>query len=343
MATIAVIGARRRRQGLGGFIAQRFAEAGGDVCAVVGTRSETAEEARRSLREQFSIDCRAYTRLEDALERERPDIVAICSPYEVHAAQLEEVARFGAHCLAEKPLVWGPPGDLVPMAREIVDGFLRRARHLAVVTQWPFTLEDFYRLHPEEQGRPVERFEMRLSPLAPGSRMVFDAAPHPLSLLHALLGPGTVEDPRARFGGGGSAQRLSLELTYRHGAGGAEARIDLEPSEEFPRPASYAINGKLARRRVSLPGYETFFESGGASPRSVSVEDPLGRLVRAFLRDVETKAAFERGEIFNGVRGLAALAAAADDAEVSVGGVECEEKRSGRTFRPEECRGVSHG
>src|SRR5688572_28407504 len=170
MATIAVIGARRRRQGLGGFIAQRFAEAGGDVCAVVGTRPETAEEARASLRERFSIDCRAYTRLEDALEKERPDIVAICSPYESHAGQLEEVARFGAHCLAEKPLVWGPPGDLVPMAREIVESFVRRARHLAVVTQWPFTLEDFYRLHPAEGGRPVERFEMSLSPLAPGSR-----------------------------------------------------------------------------------------------------------------------------------------------------------------------------
>ncbi len=290
---VLVIGARRRRQGIGEFVARWFHREGARVCAIVGTSSASVLEARTALREQrdslAGFECKGYTSLEAALGEEKPHAVAICSPYELHLEQAEAVARAGAHCLCEKPFLWSDDASKEGEAARLAGLFAARGLHLSLITQWPHLLPGFYRLFPEESGRPIESFEMRMSPSATGRVMVPDSLPHPLSMLQALLGPGHVESPRAEFAGE-ALREMRIEFRYRHAAGEVPVSCRFHASDRSPRPASFAINGKVAHRRIALPCYTFSLEtepSGGERSRSLAVADPLQLLVREFLRKVQ--------------------------------------------------------
>lgn len=47
---------------------------------------------------------RAYTSLEDMLQREKLDVVTICTPSGLHGAHACQVMRAGCHVLVEKPM-----------------------------------------------------------------------------------------------------------------------------------------------------------------------------------------------------------------------------------------------
>ena len=55
MQRVVVIGARRRRQGIGEFVAQYFAECGAEICGLVGTSPETVEQAVHSLTNKVAL------------------------------------------------------------------------------------------------------------------------------------------------------------------------------------------------------------------------------------------------------------------------------------------------
>lgn len=310
MAKVLVIGARRRRQGTGEFLARAFALAGAEVGAIVGTSAETAGQAQAQLRERHGIRCAAYTSVLEALERETPDIVAICSPHEVHYEQLQAVRQAGAHCLCEKPLWWGEADDRRAATEQLVDGFIARGRFLALVTQWPYTLPAFYRIFPGLRGQPVADFRMTLSPIRSGLDMILDAAPHPLSMLRQLVGYGTVASPRARFFGA-DQRHLELDFEYRHGAGTTSVHFTTSVCSEPPRPASYAINGARIEREIALPEYRIEFVG---DRRRVGTEDPLQLLVADFLKKVDTQCVVDRQALIDDVAGLEILFNCAVDA-----------------------------
>ena len=95
---VLVIGARRRRQGIGGFVAEKFHLCGAEICAIVGTSVESTETARRELKGR-GVPCGGvYTELEEAIESSQPDIVAVCTPHEHHFDALRTVAKYSVHC-----------------------------------------------------------------------------------------------------------------------------------------------------------------------------------------------------------------------------------------------------
>ena len=111
--------------------------------------------------------------------------------------------------------------------------------------------------------------------------MLGDALPHPLSVLQSLV-PGTpteIGSPRFDV----STSRTLVGFEYRAGNTLTTVRVALTPSAEIPRPAAYAIDGREARRRVRLPGYQQSFWAGD---RTVALPDPLGALIRAFLGEL---------------------------------------------------------
>ena len=52
---IAVVGARRRRQGIGAFIAARFVELGHEVCAIVGASRDGLASASDALKRDLGV------------------------------------------------------------------------------------------------------------------------------------------------------------------------------------------------------------------------------------------------------------------------------------------------
>lgn len=307
MVRVVVVGARRRRQGIGEFVAREFSAAGAAVCGVVGSTEERARETAAGLSQQLGSGCRGYGDLARALETERPDVVAICSPFPMHAEHLRSVLGHGCHCLCEKPLVWSDAPSSpssTEIAEEIVEAFIREGRYLALLTQWPQTLPFFDRLHPEVRkgGRVPREFTMRMSPVHGGEGMVLDSVSHPLSMIQHLVGCGVITDIEATFAS--DRRDLHLQFGYRHARGCLSVSCRFCVVEEPPRPASYGIDGRVVSREIQLPDYEMFFSSEG---RRIGIEDPLRGLIRSFLEGVEGGAPVARRELIEGVRGLELL------------------------------------
>src|SRR5579884_2326115 len=72
-----------------------------DLATLVAIADVDAERGAQ-VAQQFNVP-RAYTDLGELLEREKPDVVDICTPPRTHAPLAIQAMRGGAHVLVEKP------------------------------------------------------------------------------------------------------------------------------------------------------------------------------------------------------------------------------------------------
>jgi hypothetical protein len=319
---VAVVGARQKRQGTGPWIAKAFQAANCRVTGIIGTRSDTVEEARIGLSRRFGIDCEGFLSLGELLKKQTIDVLAICSPAHFHREHLQQAAHAGLHVFCEKPLWWTESitadlTELEKQVRSLCQAFEARQRVLDLNTQWPCTLRYFWALYPEIKGMPVKSLKMRLSPVSQGPIMVVDSAPHILSLLQALLGVGTVHSvalhpvPASEFGLGDTEDK-SLKFIYRHEGGECDAELILRRCPEQPRPAWYTINGRKAEREIQMPAYTMDFVGGD---RRVAADDPLLLRVFDFVRCVQSQGKTNSDAIVSEMVALARLVRSLPDAE----------------------------
>lgn len=295
-----IVGARTVRQGTGPFLAAALHKLGVEITAVVGTTAGTAAEAARSLQGSLGINTRSYSDLAEAISTELPDIVVLCSPWQYHEAQLRLVANGGCHCLVEKPLLW--PGSEGTVA-EVIRQFESKGLLLQMVAQWPFALAQFDTLFGPIPDH-IDTFNMRLSPISLGPVMVPDAAPHFLSLLQALVGPGECQQVAIEQSG---QERLSLHCQYTHAHGCVQAALELQTVTQRPRPAWIDINGQRAERQVELPDYRQFLSGGG---RQVALPDPMNQVAADFIGKLDHGAETDGTLLMSLQRNLCTLAAA---------------------------------
>ena len=295
-----IIGARRRNQGLGEFIARYLHEQGAEICGIVGTSQDSVEQARAHLNKEYGIEAQGFTDLDEAIERSQPNVVVIASPTEVHHQHLEAVASAGVSCLCEKPLYWddGQPCD-VPEVERLAGRFGGQGQLLELVTQAPETLDEFYTLYPEVKGKPAEQFRMLLGPAATGINMVIDSLPHVLSMVHCLTGLGEVHQPRAVVE---NPEHLYVYFDYRHAGGNTAVEVELVRTPKSPRPWGYAINDHAVKRSIQLPEYQMLFT--GDSGEQISVADPLEKLIRRFLTDLENGKTTDQEQIIASMKDL---------------------------------------
>ncbi len=315
--SVAVLGARRVRQGTGEFVARELVRRGWRVPAIVGTTAASVEAARAGLRERHGIDARGYTSLAALLEREAVDAVAVCSPHEAHLAQLELALEARLHVFAEKPLYWrqglaaADPAEVEETVGRLVDRALEVGRYVHLNAQWPYTLESFYGLHPEARATRPAALRMWLSPMTVGADAVVDAGSHLISMLQALLGPGHLDDAQVALEG----ERARVSCTYVHAAGATSAELLLARCDAPPRPAGYALDGRAVERRIAMPSYQFSFEAEG---RTVPVRDPLSASVEDFMTSVASGRRPDRAALVQGMTQLQALVRAATRHEQGV-------------------------
>ncbi|MGE4651937.1 MAG: Gfo/Idh/MocA family oxidoreductase [Myxococcota bacterium] len=281
---VALIGARRVRQGLGPFVARDLRAAGAEVPCFLVTRPESIEAAARGLREVAGLEARGFVDLDELIARETPDALAILSPAETHAGILEQAAAARLHVLCEKPFIWGET-RATARCREILAAFEAGRRLVWENCQWPYALPAFEALHPGGLDGPPGRFEMELQPASRGLQSLADALPHPLSLLQALS-PGEPEIRDVWFSTlSEHAESMSLGFVYEAGGRDTAVEIKLSSSETAPRRAAFCIDGRRAERLVSGADYQL---SLATADRSVPLADPLTQLVADFVETLRS-------------------------------------------------------
>lgn len=289
---IAVIGARRVRNGTGPFLALQASEAGAQVNAIWGTSTATAEEARSWLSGE-GLDCEAFSDWDELVESTAPDALILASPAGTHRNWLAHALDSGIHVFCEKPLLASArrkEGLLVPVlersAKEdhsdssrLAHAFSAMGLLLRETCQWPVVLEDFSRLHPQISTEKATRFRMRMTPAGEGIERWVEMLSHPISLLQAIC-PGPVEIQNIQY-----IQDCVLEFQYVTADRSVDCAVELVDQDIWPRPAEFSIDGALIQREIEQPGYQFFFSDGQGN--RVPAQDPMPRAVADFLGELK--------------------------------------------------------
>jgi predicted dehydrogenase len=282
---VAVIGARRVRSGTGHFLAEQTVRLGAQLVGVVGTRPDTAREAAEGLASK-GIRVPAFSEAEDLFSEASPDAVLIAVPASAHRAWLHACLDGGAHALCEKPLAAGSMEE----SRTLAQRFAAAGLVLAENCQWPAALEAFRALHPVFDNAGAQRFRMLLAPPQRGIERWSEILSHPLSLLQAFA-PGPAVLAGIRYAESDpEAADARLDFLWRTHQRTLRCEVVAEDLGVWPRPAEFAFDDALCRRRVSTKGYKIRFENEVPEPgkrsRSVEIGDPLEISLRRFLSRV---------------------------------------------------------
>jgi len=272
---VAVVGARRVRQGTGPFLAMQCAAAGARVCAL-WCRSPSGAAAAAEFLARRGVLSPPYTDWEALLAETRPEALVLAIPAPAHREWLERALGAGLHVLCEKPLLLPETSE---GAEDLVAAYAAAGLVLAENCQWPWTLTAFRSLHPEFRFEEATRFRMRMAPSGESRTRWEETLSHPLSLLQATLpaAPGVVSETAY-------PSPEELEFHYTAGSSRLRCRIELTDPKPFPRTAEYAFDDALCRRRIHQPGYRFQFEDGRGA--AVSAPDPMQVSVDEFLHRV---------------------------------------------------------
>ena len=279
--TVAVIGARRVRQGTGPYLALQADRAGAKVAGVLGTRPTSVRKAVEWLEER-GLRTAAFVDHETMLEELRPDVVIVASPMGTHRAWIHAALDVQAHVYCEKPLIAAPAA----IALEALERSAAANLVLAENCQWPYVLPALTALHPKADLSTASRFRMLMAPPMRGLARWHEVLSHPLSLIQAAVpGPADLDDVVFEESSP-DAVDSRLRFTYRTIDRELACEVVLEDMEVYPRPAEFAFDDALCRRVVDASDYSISFVDGTESCTPITLLDPMESCLRAFLRRV---------------------------------------------------------
>lgn len=282
---IAIIGASRRRQGTGPYVAKIFATLGHHIVGVIGSTLSSGQNACDELHQQNLINTQPYADLNDLSKAHKPHIVAICSPADTHLDYIQQALESNCHVFCEKPLWWPLEANFEQKITDLLQLAKQQQRYIHLNTQWPYTLRYFSLLHPNEslQAHQIHSFSMHLSPESKDVAMLIDSVSHGLSMLYQLLGEGKLANIEFNCTGI-PVDNIDLHFDYCHANGTTHCQFSLKQTSDMPKPAGYQINGLQIDRQVALPDYQIQLQSTSAT---CTIIDPLTLSIKDFIANIE--------------------------------------------------------
>lgn len=277
---IAIIGARRSKNGIGEYIGKFFHRNKVNVLCVLGTTMETASEASKTLKEH-GISARPYRDFSEMAAKEDLDAVAVASPEQTHHSFLGACLEQGYSVFCEKPFIDPGQKDAAGILEALFALSREKQAVVAMNSQWPFCLPFYEKLCGSIDPGSAGRFFMRLSPVCEGMDMIPDSAPHCLSILHTALGKGEIaglifdEKPG----------RMDIRFAYITKNGPCEVSLSLVRETAQPRTMSFGFNDRIAERIIDKATYDIRLSFEG---NEVHIPDPLELSVRDFIQACES-------------------------------------------------------
>ena len=275
---VALIGARRNKNGIGHYIGNYFQRNGAQVVSLLGTTVETAASAATVL-EGFGIKAHPYTDFDEMVAEQCPDTVVIASPSTTHTAYLFKALKAGTNIFCEKPFITDAPEE----AQTVLDKIFTLAEEqqvtIAMNSQWPFALPYYNELCGTVDSQTIERFYMRLSPLCSGKDMIIDSVPHALSVLYCTCGPGKIKNITIEP----LKEQMNIYFEYHTICTVCTVHIRLAQQLVPPREFSFGFNGRIVNRSLDLEHYEISFTH---EQKTLNIVDPLDLSVQDFITAV---------------------------------------------------------
>jgi len=239
-----VIGA----SGIGKHHVKWLMRAGCEVVGFLGTSKESVARTQGALRETLGFGGAAYTSLPVMLAECRPHLASVASPMGLHYEHVMACLGVGAHVLCEKPLVGhadlSVEGHLL-LADRLVQAADTAGRILAVNTQYAAAAPHL-RAIAGGQGAVTEfmmQMESRGQNRTGGHEQIWhDLAPHPISVLLALVPDGHVDWGTVKCVLEEARNDCSFDFVAADGTV-CQARIVLGNVPEGPLTRRFSLNG----------------------------------------------------------------------------------------------------
>jgi predicted dehydrogenase len=181
---VAILGAR----GIGQVHARIFQKSGANVCAILGSSMQTAQNTAKLLHQTLGISPKPFDNLETLIKETQLDALSICTPVECHFKQILTAFDQGLPVFCEKPLFWEKNLSLETLEAQISLISKYEGRHLLLNTSNAYFMELVLR----EMRRPstIKSFSFKFYTQGPhrGKDIALDLLPHGFSLLTNLLG-----------------------------------------------------------------------------------------------------------------------------------------------------------
>jgi Oxidoreductase family, NAD-binding Rossmann fold len=277
---VSIIGAGRRRNGIGEHIGKYFHQQGANVTSVLGTTEATSLQASLDLR-KYGIEARFYSNFNEMVKGEKPDAVVIASPSSTHYEYLLQCVNSGVHIFCEKPFIWDDQRDLRKRVEDIFEKAREKKLIIAMNSQWPFSLDAYETLCGRVVIQKLNTFFIKMSPPFAGRAMIPESVPHALSLLYCLLGVGEIDGLNFESDG---KKEMRITFSYLFETQACNVIIKLIFQDIQPRELSFGLNDKIVSRSLGLEDYEIYFNYGDKRLRII---DPLSHSVQNFLEAVE--------------------------------------------------------
>jgi hypothetical protein len=279
---VSIIGAGRRRNGIGEYIGKYFHQHGAKVASVLGTTEKTSLQASSALR-KYGIEAHSYTDFDEMVSAEKPDVAVIASPSSTHYEYLLKCLESRLHIFCEKPFIWNERTDIRKRIEEIFEKAREKKTTLAMNSQWPFSIDAYEEICGKIRIKETNKFFVRMSPFSPGKGMIPESVPHPLSILFCRLGDGAIQDLNFEWDGEGE---MSIRFTYLFETRACDVLIKLVHQETPPRDFSFGFNDKVVSRSLDLTHYEIYFNY---EDKKLKIMDPLEISVKNFIEAVQKK------------------------------------------------------
>jgi hypothetical protein len=279
---VAVIGANRRKAGLGPFIAQKFDRLKGvDLTAFWCRTEESARVARAAFRAYgnaaepyYSNNGSPESSIKEMLRLERPDIVAICTPNGTHLDYLELVLDHNdtsdskTHVLLEKPLAESSPSEIeedLDRAIELVE----RAEEQGIVLAYNASLAVLVEPYKKEIVNPT----FNSFAVAMNMKHGKGELPSPRTLEYSILSH-AIGILQTYFNPWISVKDLVREENTDNGQVSINYNFTLRRNAIFSNHCTINLS-----RSPNLDGHERYF---GVNNRTANIENKDGELYLVF-------------------------------------------------------------
>ncbi len=189
--------------GIGKHHVKWLMRAGCDVVGFIGTSPESVSRTSEMLAEVCGFAGTGFTSMAELVGECQPQLASVCSPMEVHFEHVAACLGAGAHVLCEKPIVGGESlctESQLHLGERLVELADKCGRFLGVNTQYAAVAPHLEAICAKMgiAPSPTTEFSMQMESRGEGGARQYDAiwhdlAPHPLSVLLALVPDGEVD------------------------------------------------------------------------------------------------------------------------------------------------------
>ncbi len=273
---VAVIGAGRKRNGIGEYIAKYFHKNKARVMALLGTTVPTAEKASQNLK-KYGIEAIPYTDFAQMVDHEQPDAIVIASPLSTHTDYLTKCVDAGVNIFCEKPFIRPETADI----KGTIEGVFKKAKEkkltIAMNSQLSFTLQEYEKLCGSCQVEQINKFTMNMAPPRPGKEIITESIPHVLSLLYCGLGDGQIDNLTFESD---EPDKMTIRFKYIVKSQQYNVTVFLAVKATPPRDLSFGFNDRIVKRTIDTSNYDMYFNYDG---KSIKINDPLESSVKDFI------------------------------------------------------------